>query len=65
MNESLRRTLAVALSCTADFLNHVAFEVMPAKPKRVRTVKPGWVREMEQVHRPRKERDERNDGEPV
>jgi hypothetical protein len=58
MNDSLRRTLAVGLSCTADFLNHVAFEVMPQKPKRVRTVKPGWVREMEQVHR-------RKDDEPV
>jgi hypothetical protein len=51
MNESLRRTCAVALSLAADFLNQVAFETMPPKPKRVRTVKPGWVKEMEQVHR--------------
>ena len=58
MNESIRRSIAVGISGAADFLNQIAFEVMPQKPKRVRTVKPGWVREMEQVHR-------RKDDEPV
>ena len=48
----------MGFSGAADFLNQIAFEVMPQKPKRVRTVKPGWVREMEQVHR-------RKDDEPV
>lgn len=50
----LRRTLAVALSCSAEFINHVAFEVTPTPPKRVRTPKakaledrPGWYDRVE------------------
>lgn len=49
-----RRTLAVALSSVADVINHVAFEVMPAPPKRVRKPKaaaledrPGWYDRVE------------------